>query len=281
MPEHDPQADDLDLALLLDVAQDAGQIALRFWKKSPVVWEKPDGAGPVTEADLAVNDMLADRLQSARPNYGWLSEETPDTAARRAQRLATRRSFILDPIDGTRAFIGGEIGFSHALAVVENGQVVAAVVALPAMGVAYAATAIGPATRNGTAINVSTRDTLEGAQMLAARTNLDPKHWRGPPPLVDRIIRPSLAWRMCLVADGSCDAMLTLRPAWEWDIAAGDLIVQRAGGQVSTSEGRPIVYNSASGLAKNVVAAPKALHSQITARLLPPTGHVAPPPVFD
>ena len=99
-----------DLDLLIQAAQDAGQIARRYWRREPATWEKDDGAGPVTEADLAVNDFLIDRLLGARPDYGWLSEESPDDPA----RMDAAHCFIIDPIDGTRAFIDGQEGFSLA-----------------------------------------------------------------------------------------------------------------------------------------------------------------------
>ncbi len=112
-----------DLALLTDAARQAGEIALRFWRQAPKTWEKP-GQGPVTEADLAVNAALRDMLRSARPDYGWLSEEDPDSET----RLETEFQFILDPIDGTRSFIAGEDVFAISLAVVQNGTARAGVV---------------------------------------------------------------------------------------------------------------------------------------------------------
>jgi voltage-gated potassium channel Kch len=118
-----------DLALLTEAALKAGEIAMRFWKRSPKSWDKGGGHGPVTEADLDVNEMLAAKLLAARPDYGWLSEETEDGAA----RLAAERVFIIDPIDGTRAFMAGEDTFAHSLAVAEHGRVTAAVVYLPAL----------------------------------------------------------------------------------------------------------------------------------------------------
>ncbi|MBP8931633.1 MAG: 3'(2'),5'-bisphosphate nucleotidase CysQ, partial [Paracoccus sp.] len=92
-----PAADDLILLEL--AAHAAGQIALRHWRRDPQVWDKADGAGPVTKADLAVNAHLERLLREARPDYGWLSEESPDDPA----RLAFEHCFIIDPIDGTRA----------------------------------------------------------------------------------------------------------------------------------------------------------------------------------
>jgi myo-inositol-1(or 4)-monophosphatase len=252
-----------DLALLRDAAEHAGRIALRFWKRSPEIWTKGDDS-PVTEADLAVNRMLHADLTGARPGYGWLSEETPDDAA----RLACERVFVVDPIDGTRAFVAGETAFSHALAVVENGLPVAGVVHLPALGVTFAAAAGGVATRNGTAISCSLRPDDGGASALASSAALAPDHWPGGVPRLRRSFRASLAWRFCLVADGSFDAMLTLRPAWEWDIAAGALIAERAGAVVTDAQGARLAFNRPVPQAAGVVSAGPPLHAALMARRL-------------
>ncbi|MFM7446032.1 MAG: inositol monophosphatase family protein, partial [Tabrizicola sp.] len=122
---------------------------MRYWRKDPKSWEKPGEQGPVSEADLAVNEALARRLRSARPEYGWLSEETPDDAA----RLGCTAVFILDPIDGTRAFLAGEETFAVSLAVAREGRPVAGVVFLPAMDRLYSATAGGAALCNGQVIS--------------------------------------------------------------------------------------------------------------------------------
>ena len=95
------QATDLDL--LTQAARRSGDIAMGYFGQSPEIWDKPDDAGPVTAADLAVNTMLEQTLQAARPTYGWLSEETEDDTA----RLTKDTVFVVDPIDGTRAFING------------------------------------------------------------------------------------------------------------------------------------------------------------------------------
>ncbi|NCW68017.1 MAG: 3'(2'),5'-bisphosphate nucleotidase CysQ, partial [Marivivens sp.] len=124
-----------DLDLLIVAARKAGDIAADFFKSAPKVWDKPAGQGPVTEADLAVDTMLRETLTAVRPSYGWLSEETDDTS----DRLSTTRQFIIDPIDGTRAFIDGSKDWAHSLAIVENGQVIAGVVYLPMKDQMFAA----------------------------------------------------------------------------------------------------------------------------------------------
>ena len=90
-----------DLALLLSAVGAGAEIAREFYVKGARVWDKDEGKGPVTEADLAVDALLKTRLHDARPSYGWLSEETVDDPV----RLSAQRTWIVDPIDGTRAFI--------------------------------------------------------------------------------------------------------------------------------------------------------------------------------
>jgi myo-inositol-1(or 4)-monophosphatase len=256
-----PEAD--DLALLTEAALAAGRIAMRFWRQAPKSWDKGGEHGPVSEADLAVNAALKDRLLTARPGYGWLSEETPDTA----DRLARERVFVLDPIDGTRAFLAGEDGFSISLAVVQAGCPVAGVVHLPAKGRTYAARADGPATRDGAPIACSTRTEVTGADVLTSRASLAPEHWPGGVPEVKRSFRTSLAYRLCLAAEGQHDAMLTLRDTWEWDIAAGVLIAERAGCRVTDRRGGPLQFNAAHPQVDGVVAANPVLHQALTGGL--------------
>lgn len=252
-----------DLALLTEAAREAGQIARRFWRREVKAWDKGGGQGPVTEADLAINEMLLARLGAARPEYGVLSEESPDGAG----RLDTERQFVLDPIDGTRAFIAGEDTFCHSLAVVERGRVVAGVVYLPIRDLLYTATETGPVLRDGEPIAASGRAGIEGASLLTTTPNMAAEHWPGGVPDVARSFRASLAYRMCLVAEGQFDGMLTLRDAWEWDIAAGALIAARAGAAVTDRFGGGLRFNALSPRAAGVVAAAPGLHGALMARL--------------
>ena len=260
MPVHDPLD---DLALLVEAARGAGRIAARYFRDDPETWDKADGAGPVTEADIAVDEMLRDRLCAARPDYGWLSEETPDSPA----RLQAERVFIVDPIDGTQAFIEGSSAFSHSLAVVEGGVVTAAVVYLPIRGKLYAAARGHGATLNDLAIRAAEGRDLDGAEVLATKQTLIPDHWpRGVPP-VTRAYRPSLAYRMALVGEGRFDGMVTFRPTWEWDIAAGALIIAEAGGRATDAAGGALRFNAAVPKVQGVLAGSAGVHAALLSAL--------------
>jgi len=188
-----------DLILLIDAARTAGDIARGYFNASPEIWEKSGGQGPVTEADLHVNRQLEADLQTARPDYGWLSEETEDGDARQQ----TDRQFIVDPIDGTRSFIG-----AHSIAIAQKGIVTAAVIYLPMHDALYAATIGEGATLNGAPIAANPDKPIETATVLSAKPNMDPKYWTTTAPPFKRTFRSSLAYRMALVAEGRFDGML-------------------------------------------------------------------------
>ncbi|MFP4238937.1 MAG: 3'(2'),5'-bisphosphate nucleotidase CysQ, partial [Rhodosalinus sp.] len=201
-----------DLALLIRAAREAGQVALRYHGPTAKRWDKPDDAGPVTEADLAVNEALRAILLGARPDYGWLSEEDADTP----ERLSRPRIFLLDPIDGTTGFIEGSSSWSLSLAIVTEGEVTEAVVYLPADDAKLYAAARGQgATLNGQPIRAATRVSVEGANVLATRAAMDAANWPGGLPGFKRHHRPSLAYRLALVAEGRFDAMITHRDSWD------------------------------------------------------------------
>ncbi|WP_039018609.1 inositol monophosphatase family protein [Halocynthiibacter namhaensis] len=252
-----------DLNLLRDAALASGDIARKFWKQNPDVTDKPDGAGPVTEADLAIDRMLHSELRSARPDYGWLSEETEDDQ----KRLNHDRVFIIDPIDGTRAFIQGDSSFSHSLAIAEKGEVIAAAVYLPIRDEMFLAHKNGIATLNGKPIQVTAAAT-QGAKVLGAKPNFAPDHWQDDQtPPIERHFRSSLAWRLCLVAQGRFDAMITIRPTWEWDVAAGSLIATLAGATVTDLAQGEARFNNAHPKLRGMLAAGPDLHSDLISRL--------------
>lgn len=251
-----------DLELLKRAAEGAAEIAMRHWGAAPRSWEKPDDAGPVSEADLESDAYLRETLLAARPDYGWLSEETEDDLA----RLDARRVFVVDPIDGTRNFLRGEKTWAHSLAVVEDGVPVAAAVFLPAHEKLFTATRDG-AFLNGSPIGASRRKGLEGADVLGPRIIRKPETWRGEMPDFHWHFRASLAYRLCVVAQGRFDAMLTIREAWEWDIAAGALIAEAAGAPITDRRGAALRFNNTRPLLDGVVTGAPGVQSEILDRL--------------
>ena len=235
-----------------------------FWRDDPMAWDK-GGDDPVSEADFAVDTHLKERLLAARQDYAWISEETDDNA----DRLTARHVFIVDPIDGTRAFVAGEKTWAHSLAVVKNGAVTAACVFLPARNEMYLAQAGGGATLNGEPLTATTADDLHTANVLTPRVTLQPRFWRGEVPTFRRHFRPSLAFRLALVGQGRFDAMLTLRPSWEWDIAAGALIAAEAGARATDREGATLRFNTPARQTAGVVAAGAPLHTALLDALAP------------
>lgn len=255
-----------DLPLLIEAARAAGKVALRYVGTTARRWDKPGGAGPVTEADIAVNDLLESRLRGARPDYGWLSEETEDSD----DRLTQERVFIIDPIDGTRSFVDGHDTWAHSIAVAEAGVVTAAVIFLPGRDLLYSASAGGGAYLNGSALHPDRATDTGDAEILAARPAFDPKHWQnGVPPGFRLAYRPSLAYRMALVAQGRYDGMLVLRRCWEWDIAAGDLILRESGAVCTDRSGSALRFNNPTPLSDGVIAGGAAIHAGITGALRP------------
>jgi len=254
-----------DLELILEAAQQAGELALSARESGLKIWSKTGGS-PVTDADLAVDTLLKMELKAARPDYGWLSEETADDPA----RLVTRRQFVVDPIDGTVAFMKNKPWFAVSIAVVENGQPIAGVVHAPALSETYAATLEGPATLNGAPIAPSATDQLFGAAMLGDAKMFAHPAWREPWPEMRIESRNSIAYRMCLVAAGAFDAAVALSPKSEWDLAAADLIVRGAGATLSDHKGHSFAYNRPVPLVPSLVCANQALAPLILNRV----GHI-------
>lgn len=246
-----------DLTLIENAAREAGEIAKSHFKNDPQIWDKANNAGPVTQADLDVDFLLRDQLLAARPTYGWLSEETEDTS----DRLSTDNVFIVDPIDGTRAFIEGAPHWAHSLAIVKKGRVQSAVVFLPILDLMFTASLNGGAFLNGCPISVGDRQYTNGADILSSKSNFNDEFWPGGFPNLKRSFRSSLAYRLCLVASGDFDGMLTLRPTWEWDVAAGCLIINEAGGLATNQIGQEIIFNSPVGQINGIVASNSKIHA--------------------
>ena len=253
-----------DLELICDAAEEAGALALKLFKAGLNIEKKPDGT-PVTDADLAVDAFLTQRLRAARPDYAWLSEETADNT----DRLSARRVFIVDPIDGTRAYMRGKPWWAICIAVVQDGRPVAGVVHAAALGERYEAKAGGGATLNGEAIHASATTALEGCRMLGDEKMFAHPAWRTPwPPMVIES-RNAIAYRMALVASGASDAALALSAKHEWDIAAAALIATEAGAAVSDHKGAPFTFNTPKAKARSLICAAPGVYPLILARTSP------------
>lgn len=250
-----------DLRLLRDAVRGGGSVALDFYRQPVEVNIKSDGT-QVSEADLAVNALLLDRLMGGRPDYGWMSEESPDDLV----RLGKRRTWIIDPIDGTRSFLMHSSEWTIAAGLVEHGRPVLAVVYNPVDDLMYEATAGGGAFLNGERIAVSGREALEGSLLLASASLLRKKIWTDPWPSVETLWVSSVAYRLALVASGNADATLSLTHKSDWDLAAADLIVREAAGRVTDHLGRDLIYNRESTRQLSLVAATPAIHADIVAR---------------
>ncbi len=192
-----------DLELLIRASRAAAETSLGFVGGPLDVREKDDGQGPVTAADLAVNEVLEDILRSARPDYGWLSEESAEDP----NRLTSEYCFIVDPIDGTRSFINGEKTWSHSMAVAKNGEVVAGAVIVPMRDQLYTASQGTGAHLNGQVISVANATSLQGANILATKQNMEPYHWPQGIPKFKRHHRPSIDYSLCMFSEGRLYAM--------------------------------------------------------------------------
>lgn len=235
MPATDDNSLSDDLELIRTAAQEAGRIALGYFGRDPEVWMKA-GVSPVSEADYAVDAFLKDVLRKARPDYGWLSEETADTP----ERLSARRTFVVDPIDGTRAFLERSDVWCVSIAVVEDGRPLTGVLDCPARSEVFAARRGGGSTVDG----------------LSLAIEVDPARPRiaGPKPMIDALpasVReslhrhtyvPSLAYRVAMLARGDIHATFVKANSHDWDLAAADLILSEAGGRVVRADGQLLAY---------------------------------------
>lgn len=247
-----------DAALLADTVREAGALALSLFRTDLKTWTK-GASSPVSEADITVNDLIEARLAGARPDYGWLSEESAENTA----RLERPFTWVVDPIDGTRAYLNHQHDWSVSVALVQDdGRPVLGAVFAPADQQFYFATRNGGVTLNDAVTRVAAGSALDLARMA------------GPKPLVERLESAatgtashprigSLALRLCRVADGGIDAAFAGGRSRDWDLAAADLIVHEAGGKMTALTGEPLVYNRADVTHGLLVAAGDDRHQRI------------------
>jgi myo-inositol-1(or 4)-monophosphatase len=246
-----------DAALLRDTVLEAGALALSLFRTKLKNWIK-GASSPVSEADIAVNDLLEGRLRSATPDYGWLSEESVDDETRLGKRLV----WIVDPIDGTRGYLAGREDWCVSVALVEDSRPLLAAVFAPASDEFFFAARGQGAARNHVPVYAT------------AGTALDFSRMAGPKPLIERLNRSSdeivlhprigsLALRLCRVAQGSLDAAFAGGQSRDWDLAAANLIVQEANGKMSALSGDTILYNRREVTHGVLVAAGRDRHAYV------------------
>jgi myo-inositol-1(or 4)-monophosphatase len=247
-----------DAALLTDTVREAGALALSLFRTELKSWTK-GASSPVSEADIRVNDLIESRLRSATPDYGWLSEESADDEARLEKHLV----WIVDPIDGTRGYLAGREDWCVSVALVENARPVLAAVFAPASDEFFFAMCGQRATRNDVPVYAT------------SGTELDFSRMAGPKPLVERLSSPrsgeiilhprigSLALRLCRVAEGRLDAAFAGGQSRDWDLAAANLIVQEANGNMTALSGDTILYNRREVTHGVLVAAGRDRHAGI------------------
>lgn len=248
------EAPELVARHLADAVAAAGAVALAMFRSEIRSWNKHNDS-PVTEADIAVDRFLKERLAELAPDYGWLSEESADSP----DRLTRRRIWVVDPIDGTRAFMAGGEDWAVSAALVEDGRPIAGALFAPATDELFVAAKGRGATRNGAKIAASGRPTLDGATIS------------GPGFLLDRVSRKanvarmprvrSLALRLTRVATAELDLALASGNSHDWDLAAADLLVHEAGGALTGYDGAVLLYNAPVPRHSPLVCAGPYLHA--------------------
>lgn len=226
--------------------------------------EKSRDRGPVTEADRAVNLVLHEML--VRGDEGWLSEETIDDP----ERLKKRRVWVVDPLDGTKEFVAGIPEWCISVAMVENGRAIAGGICNPATKETFLGARESGITYNGCRAQASRKNSLDGAMVLASRSEVGRGDWAcfDDSPFIFRPMG-SVAYKMALIASGLADATWTLTPKNEWDIAAGVALVEAAGGVVQFLPDAKPAFNNKSTLLPGLFACGPLLSSPISALLRP------------
>ena len=224
--------------------------------------QKKSGGDPVTEADTAVDSLLKSMLP--RDGEGWLSEETLDDPA----RLSARRVWVVDPLDGTKEFVQGLPEWSVSVGLVEDGRAVAGGILNPPTDQLILGAEGHGVTLNGRPAGLSPRTELEGAVVLASRSEVGRGQWEAfrDSPIEVRAIG-SVAYKLALVAAGLADATWTLVPKHEWDVAAGVALVLAAGGVVVGGSPEEERFNRPRPKLTRLLAASPALMPQIQAEI--------------
>ena len=231
---------DNDLKLAINASLKAGEIIMQYYCDDYEIKEK-GYHNPVTTADNEADTYLKSTLMSARPQYGWLSEETVDSK----NRLNKEKVWIVDPLDGTKEFIEGVPQFVVSIALVEKGIPIIGVLHNPVTKETFHAAKGGGAYLDQGQYRCSIKDSTRDMVILNSRSETRRGLWE-PYKKHFKELRPigSVAYKMGLTAIGKADIFATLRPKNEWDICAGTCLINEAGGKVINLNGKEITFNN-------------------------------------
>lgn len=220
------------------------------------------GSDPVTEADIELDNIL--RAELVQPGEGWLSEETVDDLSRLDKDLV----WIVDPIDGTREFVEGIDQWCISVALAEKGTVIAAGICNPARDELYLGSRQTGVTLNGKSVYVTDKSQLQGATVLASRSEVKRGEWdrfmAGP---MEVVPMGSVAYKLARVSAGLDDATFTLVPKNEWDYAAGVLLVEAAGGKTIGKDGQRLRFNRKNTLIGGLAASGSEVFDRLNSSL--------------
>ena len=248
---------ELELAVLVDAVQKAGTRALHLAREGFTVHTKPDRS-PVTTADLEVNRILQEQLSAHFPGDGWLSEESPDDPT----RLNKTRVWIVDPIDGTKAYINGLPEYCISVALVEQGRPVVAAIFNPSTDELFSARCGAGLYLNGKPVQAPKPQTSSPVVMV---TPWELRQGRWAEILETAQCRPmySIAHALALVAVGRVQATITLEPENEWDLAASVLLIQEGGGSMTDGAGQTFRFNQPTPRFRGVIALTRSPNQEL------------------
>jgi len=251
---------ELDVAVA--AAREAGGIIRSLYGRGGAVVEKGDRAdSPLTEADTRANTAIHAAIGAAFPDDGWLSEESRDSS----ERLGKRRVWIVDPLDGTKEFVRSIPELAVCIALVEDGAPIIGVTYNPIRDELFAAARGAGATLGGAPIRVSPTDRVEGAVLLASRSEDERGEWDRFKGRFRIELTGSVAYKLALVAAGRADGTFTLTPKSEWDVCSSVCIIECAGGRVTGLDGRPVRFNNPDTRLTGLVASNGRLHDALLA----------------
>ncbi len=228
-----------DLSIAKTAAIEAGGIILNYYKADYEIKDK-GYHNPVTTADNAADTRLKEILMVARPNYGWLSEETVDSP----ERLTKDRVWVVDPLDGTKEFIEGVPNFVVSIALVENGDPIVGVLYNPVTKETFTAAKGEGAFLNGKSIFCTAKENVSEMVILNSRSETRRGLWKSYGNTFGELKAiGSVAYKLGLTAAGQADIFASLRPKNEWDICAGNCIINEAGGKLIDLKGNRVIFN--------------------------------------